>query len=257
MDAASATGDDPPTPRAVLALFVLHASRGPLPNFERDVQQFHAFFNQPVLIYCLGQIYRRSGQQMMAWACFRAASLSGGRQADHFETGLFLSRQGWFELAENEFEQVLLCDGLAKDDYDCKAHLQLAFIAQWSRQDQAAGEHMRDMLDLLPRTDLNFDRVRAERLEMEMHWHLFRAAVARHDDAAAQKEADNLWIYSPTDPAIALDLIPWLKNQNRPGDADKITAQTLQAHPGDAYLQKQLQPTTRPAQTRPTSGAAK
>jgi hypothetical protein len=97
-------------------------------------------------------------------------------------------------------------------------------------------------MELLPQAELSYSEETQHGIWIEIHWRYFRAARARQDEAVAAKEADQTLRLGPTDPAVALDLIPWLADHGRGNDAAQLAAATLAAHSDDDALRARLAP---------------
>ncbi|HYE19166.1 MAG TPA: hypothetical protein VEA69_12015 [Tepidisphaeraceae bacterium] len=232
-------------------LFALHARFGPLAGFAADVRNHARHLARPQTTYALARAYdRRAAEPLVADALARAAwAANFGDAVGRSTTGEFLTNQNYDAAARAQLEAVIAIEshlaGVAPPALPpntvnvCNAHLRLGLIAARVRDDAAAAFHKESALRALAAVGGMLTRVRGDRtftgkdaeqmIWAEVHYHAFRAARARHDDAQAADRAARLLELLPDDEPIALEVLPWLVDQNRGPDAAKLFAKPYAA----------------------------
>ena len=221
--------------KAVLDLFAAHAKFGPLGGFADDVQTYREQLQDPRVLFALGKIYQRAGQSALATATFRAAhAIDVTSIEDRFEQGDYLVRQGWLDLAEGEFktifdlaadhsgERQVAGEPVAPAIDKANAHFRLARVAVAREDDDTAAQELREAMKV--HHDVRGVLRGATELSMqqEIDWHDLRAARARGDTQTVKAIAASLSGNALTNPDIANDLVPYLRDAGRTKEARAV-----------------------------------
>ena len=233
-------------------LFAFHSRYGPLAGFQKDVINNATVLARPQIVYALGRLYERRAQlPLVADAIYRSAwALGAGDAEGRSAVSEFLTNQNWDGLARAELEVILAIEtkanaanGPVKNTvatvHICNAHLRLGLIAARTGDDAAAAENKRMALTTLGAINGSLTRVRGERkfygkeaedlIWAEVYWHLFRVAKAGNNTGAMAEHAGQVISYLPDDEQIALDVLPYLVEQKRTADAEKLLAKPYAA----------------------------
>ena len=247
--------DGEPT-RAVLELFAAHAKFGPLAGFDQDLQTYRDQLGDPRVMFSLGKIYERGGQTMLAEAAYRAAFVTDLVSIDdRFEQGEFAMRQGWLDLAEAEFasvfdlapdhstenRKILRIPGIPADALvhlpvldQANAHFRLAQVGAAREDDSAAADHMERAMKLHYRAHGELRGATDQSLWAEIDWHHLRAARAKGDSAEVQRRLESILTAQSSaepgtsNPDIANDVVPVLREMERTEEAEKLFDQTYE-----------------------------
>jgi tetratricopeptide (TPR) repeat protein len=229
----SPVDEDDGTPTALLELFALQADYGPLPGLSGDLQLAGSAANGAKIQYCLDVLYTRTGKPRQADAARAIALAASHTRIQRCHVGEFLSDHGWDDLAEAEFNQMLAMPPDPSDpirELDVLAHFHLADDAIKRGDDLAAAKNeelaLRNSGDILPVVHIDNQgresQISAGEIWPEVHWHYLRAAQAKHDEAQITSQLDQLLALKPTDPEIAIDVVPLLIQRGQPQAADSI-----------------------------------
>jgi tetratricopeptide (TPR) repeat protein len=202
---------------AVLNLFGAHGKFGPLKGFEKDLETYHDQLGDPRIMFALGKVYERCGQRALADAAFRSAFLADLVSIpQRFEQGDFLIRQGWLDLAEGEFTSI----------FDLTAD-HSGEVEQMSPElDLAAADHMQKALELHFKGRGQLRGATDVSLRQEVSWHYLRAAKARGDKIEVEHHLDELAGDLPSNPDIANDVVPMLRELGRDKEAQELFDRT-------------------------------
>lgn len=213
-------------------LFALHAAFGPLAGFQADLASAGPDeMARPQRLYAIGRLYqRRAGENLLADACFRAAyAASAGLPTLRDDTGEFLLKHGWYDLAESEVAAFLAVSPGAKSIATANAHLRMGVLLARRGQDFDAARHQEMALQTLANLGGTLTRVRdgrtytndevRDQLRAEIHWHDFRAARTAKDATEMDKNLAALLELHPEDKNIVLDVVPTLLQAGRRADA--------------------------------------
>lgn len=220
---------------AVLNLFGAHGKFGPLKGFEKDLETYHDELGDPRIMFALGKVYERSGQRALADAAYRSAFLADLVSIpQRFEQGDFLIRQGWLDLAEGEFTSIfdLTADHSGEVEQmspeldEANAHFRLAQVAAAREEDAAAADHMQKALELHFKGRGQLRGATDVGLRQEVNWHLLRAAKARGDKIEVGHHLDELAGDLPSNPDIANDVVPMLRELGREKEAQELFERT-------------------------------
>lgn len=216
---------------AVLNLFAAHGKFGPLQGFEKDLETYHDQLTDPRILFALGKTYERCGQKMLAEATYRAAYLSDAVSiSDRLTAGDFLIRQGWLDLAEGEFSSIFDLaddhsgeqDQLTPELNEANAHFRLSQVAAAREDDLAAAEHMEQALQLHRKARGQLRGATDASLRQEIAWHYLRAAKKKGDMIEVQHRLDDLAGDVPSNPDIANDVVPMLREMGREKEAKEM-----------------------------------
>ncbi len=226
-----ATDDEGNPSMAVLNLFAAHGKFGPLQGFEKDLETYHDQLTDPRILFALGKTYERSGQKMLAEATYRAAYLSDTVTiSDRLAAGDFLIRQGWLDLAEGEFSSVFALaddhsgeqDQLTPELNQANAHFRLALVAAAREDDSSAAQQMEQALQLHHKARGQLRGATDVGLRQEISWHYLRAAKKKGDLIEVQHRLDELAGDVPSNPDIANDVVPMLRELGREKEAKEM-----------------------------------
>lgn len=211
-------------PSAVAELFVLHSNFGPLPGLEQDLQTNASYLGRPEIIYTIGRIYERMGQFAAAQASYRAAFAANlASITGRYSAGDFLLAHGWYDLAGREWQSLLQMKGPQIAVHHCNAHLRLAQCAAGREDDTAIVEHLTAAIEIKSRTPgAAFMNANETAILTEIQWRSLRAARARQDAPAIHEHLTKLLALSPNRMDAVIDIVPILKEMNRPDDAKAI-----------------------------------
>jgi tetratricopeptide (TPR) repeat protein len=248
-------------PEAVADLFALHADHGPFAGFDDDVRLYRPYLCRPDMIYCLGRMAGHHGGVVGGPAAEAAVdasalSLGGLSYVAHCQTGMFLLRHNWADLADRE----LACGLWLSGGQSAAIYLALHAVANERDDDAAAGRYLEGALKRSPSGGM-FRTSRYGQTEPwteadawgEVHWHYLRAAVTAGDRATALAEAEQVMALDASgqildhDPGMAADIVPVLADagQQRRADAcfqaayDNLVAQSNKS-PADAMPKNNL-----------------
>src|SRR5207237_765540 len=94
----------------------------------------------------------------------------------------------------------------------------------------AAGEHMRQAIELHYRGQGRLNGTTEAKVAQEINWHHLRAARAKGDKAEVERRlADLLGPTPPENPDIANDLVPMLRDAGRAAEAKALFDKVYQA----------------------------
>ncbi len=225
--------DEMNVPIALVELMALHGEYGPLKGFDDDLKLAGDSIVTAKIQFCLAQMYQRAGKADQAADALKAALGAQLPREQLFDVGEFLSDHGWYELAEGEYSKVL--QNASPDDPEIRSspanvHFRLAFLAARRGDDFAAAQQKEQALIQmganikLSVTDENGHNwpVAPSRVWAEVHWRYLRAALAKHDDVESAKQLQTLLSLHPTDPDIAIDVVPYLTRLGRTDDASAL-----------------------------------
>jgi tetratricopeptide (TPR) repeat protein len=237
-----ATDEDGEPTKAVLNLFATHAQFGPLKGFDQDVKTYQAQLDDPRVMFAVGKAYERCGQRVMAETIYRSAFLTDlASIEDRFSQGDFLMRQGWLDLAEAQFSAVfdLASDhsaerrrqqGAVTPEIDtANAHFRMAQVAAARGDDQMAADHMDEAMDLHHKARGLLRGTTEQAMQQEIDWHRLRAARAKGDPIAIRHALDTLIGPPITNPDIANDVVPMLREMGRAEEAKRMFDQAYEA----------------------------
>jgi tetratricopeptide (TPR) repeat protein len=186
-------------------------------------------------MFALGKVYERCGQRALADAAYRSAFLADLVSIpQRFEQGDFLIRQGWLDLAEGEFSSIfdLTADHSGEVEQmspeldEANTHFRLAQVAAAREEDAAAAEHMQKALELHFKGRGQLRGATDVGLRQEVNWHLLRAAKARGDKIEVGHHLDELAGDLPSNPDIANDVVPMLRELGREKEAQELFDRT-------------------------------
>jgi tetratricopeptide (TPR) repeat protein len=227
-----ATDSEGEPSKAVLNLFAAHGKFGPLAGFDKDLQTYHDQLGDPRIMFALGKLYERCGQRALAQATIRSAFLVDLVSIyDRLEQGDFLIQQGWFDLAEGEFTTIydLSADHSGDDPkpmppdlYNANAHFRLARVAAGREDDFAAADEMQQALSLHHKAQGDLKGATEQGLRQEIAWHFLRAAHQKGDKIEVQHRLDELAGDVPSNPDIANDVVPFLREIGREKEAKEL-----------------------------------
>jgi tetratricopeptide (TPR) repeat protein len=231
--ARGATSDESGTPVPILELFALQGDYGPLPGLDNDMKLAGSAAQTPKIEYCLSRLYAREGKPSQSQGAHKAAFNASHTRMQRYNVGSFLADHGWDDLAEAEFNNLLQMPPDPDDQpyqVEVNARFQLAAIAIRRGDDFAAARNTELALRAgsgdspLIRTDErgHIYTVSTNDIWAEVHWHYLRAAQAKHDDATVAQQLDALVPLNPTDPEIAIDAVPLLKQRGQSDAAESL-----------------------------------
>jgi tetratricopeptide (TPR) repeat protein len=233
-----ATDEEGEPSMAVLNLFAAHARFGPLSGFENDLQTYQAQLSDPRVMFAVGKVYERCGQEMLAAAIYRSAFLVDLVSIkDRRSQGDFLLRQGWLDLAEAQLTTIfdLAAEhsqqpGGSPEIENANAHFRLAQVAAARGGDDfAAAEHMRQAMELHYRAGGQLRGATELQLRQDINWHYLRAAKAKGDNAEVQSRLEALLTGEPLiNPDIANDVVPMLREMGRADEAKRTFDQVYE-----------------------------
>ncbi len=269
-DAASILRDElkqnPPTdsrglPLPLARLFALHANHGPLPGFDEDRKAAGDFLSSPKLQYAMAQIAARQNHPEQAESIRKDAfNADSNSRVDRYETGKYLSENGWNAEAEAEFKAYLSMPSSAVDGGEASevnAHFALAELAARRGDDFQAAEQKKSAMLLLGggthpdliQTDAlgHTTSIAEDQIWAEIHWRYLKAAQTRKDEAAIDTELKEILQLNPADVDIAIDAVPLLKSRKETDAAAqlfsaayKFQRDKLDADPDNASLKNGL-----------------
>jgi tetratricopeptide (TPR) repeat protein len=239
-------------PDALLELFALQADFGPIEGLQDDIRRAGDDIHRPKLQYALSRMYGRMGDAAKAEAAQKAAFAGSGTRMQRYDVGDFLCEHGWNDLAEAELQAYLKMDspdeGIETREADANVHLRLASIAIEKDDDETAAHEKEQAMLLLPdgepltKEDGAGHRwtVPPNAVWAEIYWRYLRAAISAHNDSDANRRIEQLLHLHPTDPDIAIEVVPLLRQRGRKVDADLMfqwayddMKKDLDSDPGD------------------------
>jgi tetratricopeptide (TPR) repeat protein len=235
-------GEGNPSP-AVLELFAAHGKFGPLSGFEKDLETYHDQLDDPRIMFALGKVYERCGQNMLAEAMYRSAYLANLVSiANRFDEGDFLLRQGWLDLAEGEFKTIFDLatnhsderDDMTPETNEANAHFRLSQVAAARGDHFSAAKNMEEALQLHRQARGQLRGATDQSLEQEIAWHYLLAAKEKGDTIEVQHRLDELATQVPTNPDIANDVVPMLRQWGRDKAANEMFENVYKALEQDA-----------------------
>lgn len=219
-------------PIALVELFALQADFGPIKDLQDDIRRAGDDIQRPKLQYALARLYRQMGDSAKADAAQHAAFAASVSRMQRYDVGDFLCDHGWNDLAESELNAYLKMDspdgGIESRQADANVHLRLAGIAIQRDDDQAAAQEKEQAMLLLPKED-NLTKedaaghrwtVGPEAVWAEIYWRYLRAAVTTHNEHEINRRLEQLIGVKPTDPDIAIEVVPLLRARGRSNDAN-------------------------------------
>jgi tetratricopeptide (TPR) repeat protein len=249
---------------ALLELFALQADFGPLKGLEDDLRLAGGDIQKPQIQYALGKLYRRMQEPAKAQAALQAALAASTNRLERYYVGKFLYDHGWDDLAEREFDAYLKRDlpdageGMDNRVVDANVHFCLGGLAM-RRGDDGAAAHEKETAMLLIGNGADLKLTDAQGRERkvsaadyaavwaDIYWRYLRAAVAQHDEKEVGRRLEQLLERKPTDPDIAIDVVPILRQRGRSVDADLLfkwsydpAKKDLDAHPDDPQRLNEL-----------------
>jgi tetratricopeptide (TPR) repeat protein len=249
-------------PLPLLDLLVLHANYGPLKGLDQDLQQAANFTGSPKVQYAVARIDLRENRPDQAAAVRQTAMAAGNNsRLMRFDTGKFLSDNGWYDEAASEFKAYLAMPlGDDQDDQeatDANAHFELATLAIAQDDDLTAAQEKKMAMTMVGSgADVAFSRsdshgrtwpVPQDQIWADIEWHYLRAARKQNDAAGVSSHLAALLKLAPTDEDIAIDIEPMLKDSGRADDAHRLFANAyndakarLDADPGNPALMNGL-----------------
>ena len=226
-------------------MFALQGEYGPLKGLDGDLKLAGKDLQTPKIQYALSVMYDRAKDVPKAAAARRLADAASSER-DRCDVGDFLEDHGWDDLAEQEYKAFLKAGadaGFGERRWEAaNVHFRLSGLAVKRGDDEQAAEQKEQALMLVgltedqlilknpgPAHDLAMVdsqgrrwNIAATDLWADVYWHYLRAAVARHDEAQTQRRMEQLLELRPTDPDIAIDVVPLLEKKNRPVDANLL-----------------------------------
>ena len=243
-----ATDEEGEPSKALLNLFGAHGKFGPLAGFDKDLQTYQAQLGDPRILFALGKVYERTGRRALAAATYRSAFLMDTVSIpQRFEAGDFLIRQGWLDLAEAEFAGVfdLSADHsgerrqMTPELDEANAHFRLAQVAAAREDDFTAAEHMRQGMELHKKARGMLRGATEQGIWQEINWHYLRAAHKKGNVIEVQHRLDELGGTVPTNPDIANDMVPMLRETGREAEAKAFFDKVYQSMQDSADARSQ------------------
>ena len=247
--------DDSGIPKALAGLFALQADYGPIQGLQEDILRGGDDVQRPEIQYALTRMYGRIGDTARAAAARQAAFAGSTTQMQRYFVGDYLFERGWNDLAEGELKAYLQLSaqnspaaGFESRQADANVHLQLSSIAEERGDDLAAAQQKEQAMLLLPRDEQLTRRdaaghvwpVPASEIWADIYWRYLRVAVIAHNQPEINRRLEQLLELKPTDADAAIEVVPLLRQMNRPGDADLMfkwsfdsLKKDLEAHPDD------------------------
>ncbi|MGA2231062.1 MAG: hypothetical protein ABSH22_09200, partial [Tepidisphaeraceae bacterium] len=238
-------------PLPLSRLFALHADHGPLAGYDGDQKLAADFIQTAKLQYAMARIEQRLNQPDLAAAARKAAfDANALSRVGRFETGEFLVNMRWIPEAEAEFnaflamppgdEQTLLpSDPAYQQVNEPNAYFNLSALALARDDYEAAGDAKKAAMSILGGDTKNTLQmndghgrtwvVTEDQIWAEVHWYYLRAALNRKDEVGVNNEIAELIRLKPSDPDIAIDMVPELKSRNRAADASNFFAAAYQS----------------------------
>lgn len=212
-------------PSPIYDLFIIHARYGPLKSLDSDVQSYAAYLGHPMVIYALGESYRKAGRTLESLACRQAAAACLTEET-RWDFGRNLNQSGWVDQARREFYAIAGTSEVALSRHKFDAVAALSLLATRDDADAAAIGHFNVLRDLLPTISWldGVDR-RAETASAysaEILWRQARIALdaGKKDEANARLTA--MLELTPSDTDVVQNSYPMLVALNRKEDALKL-----------------------------------
>lgn len=215
---------------AIGEIFALHARHGPLDGFDHDLQTYNFVLGEAPIIYAMGLIYARGGQDLAARTCMQTAFMSS-LTAQRRESAIRFLRQNQLDdLAIHELRSIRGGDEPHGVINRLRALFALAEVVGRNHHDAQAAAYLQEALGLIERspapievTDTSgqsapFDVVS---LRARIQWRRLRAARANGDPAANEHLARLLALKS-ANTEILTDVMPYLRSIGRNDDARQM-----------------------------------
>lgn len=228
--AVASPTDDADAPSAVVELFALHATHGPLDGFMKDLLAHEKELADPRIMFSLAKVCERSGNPALAQGIARGAFLCDVISIpDRFAQGSFLLKHGWRDLAQAQFAAVLDHAGEPNNnsgqpvEFDqANAYFRLASVSNAREDDFETAQQMQQAMELHYKVRGDLRGTTDQAMWQEINWHYLRAARQRGDMAEVKKRIPDLMNGPLSNPDIANDLVPLLKDLGRPDDAKQV-----------------------------------
>jgi tetratricopeptide (TPR) repeat protein len=211
---------------AVFGLFALYADHGAGSALQEDLQEFSDYLGRPEMMYALGRIYQRGGDQLCGEAIASAAFASSlGSIAGHQRAGDTIDDRAWNREARREYYAVLaLSEGLDQTEREfvaMNAHRSLSRIGEIEGDHLSVAEHIEAMIDAdaqLARRALpqSYEGLLAQQAD----WHRLHAARASNDLASADKYLAMLVDQPSADSDAATEVVDYLRHKGQTSQAD-------------------------------------
>jgi len=253
--ARGSASDTSGVPLALSELFALQGDYGPIAPLKEDLTRAGDNLGKPKIQYSLARMYGRLGDMIHATAAKNLAFAGSNTQMQRFDVADYLCQHGWNDLAEGELKAYLQLSaqnspaaGFETRQADANVHLQLSKIAEERGDDLAAAQQKEQAMLLLPRDEQLTRRdasghewpVPASEIWADIYWKYLRVAVAAQNKSEINRRLEQLLELKPTDADAAIEVVPLLRQMNRPGDADLMfkwsfdsLKKDLEAHPDD------------------------